>query len=122
MDAEQIRARARYLGVTLHVPKDRDVIIARPKSSVTPELAQAIRENKDTLMRDVLLHEALHYLNERFVKGADLSVLHAPGERLSAVHADGTLDEFRKAVREYVEAGLKEFERARRIQRKAVAS
>ena len=118
MHAEQIRARAKHLGVTLSVPKDRDVIVANPRSNVTDELADAIRENKDALIRDVLMRDALAFLNERWVRGADTGALHRAGERLNATFG-GPLPGYRKAVREYVEAGLTEIRRARTTQRRA---
>ncbi len=118
MDAEQTRARAKHLGVTLTVPKDRDVILASPRENVTDELAQGIRENKDALIRDVLMSDALAYLNQRWVKGADTSALHQAGENLNHYY-HRSLDKYRVAVRTYVETGLAEIRRAKGNQRGA---
>jgi hypothetical protein len=106
---------AQHHGVTLYVPKDRDVIVAYPSQRLTEELKQGIREHKPALIRDILVRQAMEYLNQRYVKGADLNVLDEWEAEI-----DRTYDEripfpkFREAVRSYVEAGLEEFKRARK--------
>ena len=111
-EARQVWKNARHNGLTLRVPKDRDVVIATPKSRVTPELAAGIREHKDELMRQILLDQAMGYLADRYVSGADLSRLRSHERDLEEAR-DEPLGNYRQAIRAYVEAGLEEFDRAR---------
>jgi hypothetical protein len=105
---------AQHHGVTLYVPKDRDVIVAYPSQRLTEELKQGIREHKPALIRDILMRQAMEYLNQRYVEGADLNVLNGPEDEIERTYpADVPLSEFRKAVRGYVEAGINEFRRVR---------
>jgi hypothetical protein len=105
---------ADHHGVTLRVPRDEDVVVARPASRLTEELKRGIQDHKDALIRDLLFRQAIEYLNERYVRGADLSVLHEPEDALEDVWPpEVPLSEFRAALRKYVEAGLAEYKRVK---------
>jgi hypothetical protein len=110
MDAPNTFKNAIRCGVTLSVPKDEDVIKAKPKERITEELAMNIKRNKDELMRYLLLQQAFTFLNQHYVKGADLSVLKKPGDRMDKAES---MSEYREAIREYVKAALAEFKRAK---------
>jgi hypothetical protein len=113
--AGDVMKNAAHHGVSLGVPKDRDVIVARPKAAVTPELAQGIRQHRDVLMRDVLMRQATQYLEEHHVKGANLSVLDEPSDEVEASYpVDEPMERYRAAIRAYVAAGMAEFRRINR--------
>ena len=56
---------------------------------------------------------ALLYLAERYVAGADLSVLEPWEDRVTAASNAGDAHAYREAMRGYVRAGLRAFEEAR---------
>lgn len=111
MNRGEIIVAARNRGIQLSVEDGR--IAYRPRSRMAPELLAEIRANRDALLYDVLLADALRYLNERYVVGTDLSVLAAHEDEISAAYL-GDWSSYRRAVRGYVQAGLAEFERAKR--------
>jgi hypothetical protein len=113
--AEHVRNNAAHLGVRLSVPSDRDVVLATPSHRLTGDLRAGIKAHREELMRDLLLKQAVEYLSHRYVDGADMSVLDAPGEKVDEYHhrKDVPFGDFRKAVREYVMAGVNEFRRVR---------
>lgn len=114
MDVDETLRQLERRGVRLRVPKDRDVVLANNKARITPELAEAIRENKEHLMREVLYRQAVDYLEERCVPGANLKVIH---DARMVVRAKGMglapMDEYREAVREYVQEGLRAISEAK---------
>ena len=113
--AQAVRLNAEHHGVTLEVPKDEDVIVARPGYKVTAELEQGLRDHKEELMRDLLREQAMRYLSHNYVKGTDHSVFDEPSKRLNEATANGVpMDEYRAAIREYVMAGVEEYKRVRR--------
>jgi hypothetical protein len=111
MDSTWVLFRARQLSVELSV--DGDNIVARPARRLEPELRTAIRENKENLVKDLLMRDALRYLNEHFVEGANLSALDPHENQINEAYHTAALKEYRAAIREYVRTGLREFRRAR---------
>ena len=111
MDSTWALFCARQLGVELSL--DGDSIMARPARRLEPELRIAIRENKEKLVKDLLMRDALRFLNEHYVQGANLSVLDAHENRINDAYHTAALKEYRAAIREYVRTGLREFRRAR---------
>ncbi|MDP9486712.1 MAG: hypothetical protein M3Q49_13170, partial [Actinomycetota bacterium] len=61
MDSWDIRLAARDLGVRLSVTKD-DELRCKPADRLTPELREEIRANREDLLYDVLLADALRYV------------------------------------------------------------
>ncbi len=119
MDSWDIRLAARDLEVRLSVTKD-DELTAEPASRLTPELREAIRDNREALRYDVLLADARRYLGERDVEGSDLSVLaDLEIEELDPARLRGDWLGYREAIRTYVRAGLRGIERARRARGEA---
>lgn len=116
MDVHETLRQLERCGVRLHVPKDRNVVLVAKlnKSRITPELAEAIGENKEHLMREVLYRQAVDYLEERYVPGTNLKVIH---DARMVVRAKGMglapMDEYREAVREYVQEGLRAISEAK---------
>ena len=55
---------------------------------------------------------ALLYLAQRYVAGADLSVLESWEDLVTAAAVDGDAHAYREAMRGYVRAGLRVFEEA----------
>ncbi len=55
---------------------------------------------------------ALLYLAQRYVAGADLSVLEPWEDRVTAAAVEGDAHAYREAMRGYVRAGLRAFEEA----------
>lgn len=113
MNSTGIIFAARDLGITLSVTKD-DGILCRPASRLTLELRAEIKANREALVRDVLMADALRYLADRYVDGTDLSALDALEDRLEEAYAAGDLTAYREVIRAYVRAGLREIERAQR--------
>lgn len=112
--AEEVKSLAYSLGVNLEVPKDEDVIEAYPNALVTEELENQIKANKGILLRCLLQDQACDYLNRIWTSGADITVLAEPTERLLKFWDPRTpLKEYRKAVRDYVQAGYRECARVR---------
>jgi hypothetical protein len=111
MDSTWVLFRARQLNVELSL--DGDNVVARPARSLEPELRTAIRDNKEKLVKDLLMRDALQYLNEHYVQGANLSVLDAHQVRIDEAYHTAALKEYRAAIRVYVRTGLREFRRAR---------
>jgi hypothetical protein len=111
MDSTWVLFHARELSVELSL--DGDNIVARPARRLEPELRTAIRENKQKLVKDLLMRDALRYLNEHYVQGANLSALDPHENRINEAYHTAALEEYRAAIREYVRAGLREFRRAR---------
>jgi hypothetical protein len=114
MDSWDIRLAARDLGVRLSVTRD-DVLTAEPASLLTSELRGAIRANREDLLYDVLLSDALRYVAvERHVEGADPgAVLDAHQEAIDAAYLARDWPAYRASIRAFVRAGLAEIERAR---------
>lgn len=102
----------RRLEIVLRV-RDDDAIGYRPESRMPPKLLASMTAVKDELKKDILMSQALDFLGEKYVPGANLSVLDEPGERVNEAYAE-SMPEFREALREYVRAGLREFRRAGR--------
>jgi hypothetical protein len=67
----------------------------------------------DTEWAGELAEKALRYLQERHVPGADLTALEPFDEEVVAAGFAEDRHRYRQAVREYVKAGLREFDRAR---------
>lgn len=112
MNTTEILGCVERLGVRLDVQDDK--IVCHRASNLTPELRDAIKENRDQLLMDVLVREALRYLDERYVEGADLSALSGPiHDEVCEAYGAGNLEAFRVAVSEYVREGLVAFETAR---------
>jgi hypothetical protein len=111
MDSTWVLFLARQLSVELSL--DGDNIVARPAWRLEPELRTAIRENKQMLVKDLLMRDALRFLNEHYAQGANLSVLDPHESRINDAYHTAALEEYRAAIREYVKAGLREFRRAR---------
>ncbi|MDP9486865.1 MAG: hypothetical protein M3Q49_13970 [Actinomycetota bacterium] len=115
MDAWATYLAARDLGIKLSVTRD-DVLTAEPASLLTPALREAIRDNREDLLYDLLLADARRYLNDRDVAGSDLSVLaDLEIEELDPARLRGDWLGYREAIRTYVRAGLRESERARAL-------
>ena len=111
MDSTWVLFRARQLGVELSL--DGENIVARLARRLEHELRTAIRENKEKLVKDLLMRDALRFLNEHYVQGANFSVLDAQENRINEAYYAAALKEYRAAIREYVKAGIREFRRAR---------
>jgi hypothetical protein len=111
MDSKWVLFRARQLGIELSL--DGDNIVARPSGRLEHEIRIAIRKNKPKLVKDLLMRDALQFLNEHYVQGANLSVLDPHENRINEAYHTAALEEYRAAIREYVRAGLREFRRAR---------
>lgn len=111
MNATEVIFVAREAGLRLSVT-EKDTIFCQPRHRLTPKLREAIRANREQLLYDVLMGDALRYLNAHYVEGADLSAL--------SVHEDAINDAYlrdwtayRRAVQAYVQAGLREIQRAK---------
>ncbi len=113
MNPTEVIFAARDLGIRLSATKD-DRISYRPKSKMPGWLLEEIKANKELLLRDLLLRDALRYLAERYIEGANLSVLDASEYRINEAYSSASLEEYRAAIREFVKAGLKAYERVER--------
>lgn len=113
VSASDVLANAEHHGIKLYVPPDKDVI-RTDAERIPEELTNGIRAHKDQLIRDLLMQQAVDYLAKRSVSGADMSVLDEPGYRMNMLYeSQHPLTEYRKAVRDYVTAGLREIRKAR---------
>jgi hypothetical protein len=116
VDPTAIILAARALGVRLSVTRD-DRIEYRPRSAMTVELLEEIRANREALLFDVLLSDALRYaLVKHHVEGADPgSVLDAHEDAITDAYLARDWPLFRSAIRAFVRAGLREIERAQAL-------
>ncbi|MDP9478122.1 MAG: hypothetical protein M3R38_20985 [Actinomycetota bacterium] len=123
MDTRDIRLAARALGVRLSVTKG-DGLFCEPASRLTPQLREAIRDNREDLLYDVLVADALRYVAvERHVEGADPgAVLDAHQDAIDAAYLAQDWPAYRAAIRGFVRAGLLEIERAKRAMEEAAES
>ncbi len=114
MDSWGIRLSARDLGIRLSVTKDDD-LRCEPGERLTPEIRGAIRANREDILYDVLLSDALRYVAvECHVEGADPgAVLDDHQDALDAAYHARDWPGFRTAVRAFARAGRREAERAR---------
>lgn len=113
MDAFATPRALRKAGIKITVSRG-DVLICEPGSSLTDELREAIKGNKEDLRYDALLADARRYLGERDVAGSDLSVLaDLEIKELDPARLRGDWLGYRERIRSYVRAGLREIERAR---------
>ncbi len=114
MDSWGIRLAARDLGIKLSVSKD-DGLRCEPASLLTSELRGAIRDNREDLLYDALLSEALRYVAvEHYAEGADVgSVLDAHQDEIDAAYLARDWPAYRAAIRAFVRAGRREAARAR---------
>ena len=112
MNAAEIVFAARDVGIRLSVTED-DRIEYRPKSRMTRKLLDEIKANKQQLVLDVLMADALRYLSKRYVEGTDFSLLDALESQLEDAYTDGDLGAYREAIRASVRAGLREIEWAK---------
>lgn len=83
------------------------------------ELAHALLPDSPATKWDpkwavALASKALRYLNERYVDGADLSVLEPWWDKLDATGMAQDQEGYRAAIRAFVKAGLRSFDAARR--------
>ncbi len=72
------------------------------------------REPWDTEWAGDLMSKALRYLNERYVEDADLSGLGSWHGEIGATGIAEDRERYRRAVRGYVQAGLRAFDQARK--------
>ncbi len=123
MDSWGIRLAARALGVRLTVAKD-DGLLCEPASRLTPALRAAIQDNKEELLFDVLLADALRYVAvEHYAEGADPGVvLDAHQDAIDAAYRRRDWPAFRAAIRAFAAAGRREAERARGLALSSVSS
>ncbi|MDP9477211.1 MAG: hypothetical protein M3R38_16290 [Actinomycetota bacterium] len=123
MDSRDVRLAARDLGIRLSVTKD-DELRCEPADRLTPELRASIRDNREDLLYDVLLADALRYVAvERHVEGADPgAVLDAHQDAIDAAYLARDWPAYRASIRAFVRAGLREIERAKRAMEKAAES
>lgn len=114
MDSWGVRLAARRAGIKLTVTID-DKLLCKPASLLMPELREAIKDNKDDLLYDVLLADALRYVAvECYVEGADPgSVLDDHHVAIDAAFLAGDWPAFRSAIREFARSGRREAARAR---------
>lgn len=113
MNSTEIIFAARGLNIRLSTTMDGQ--IRYPKDRTPEWLLESIKANKELLLRDLLLKEALDYLNERYVEGTDLSVLAAPEQRISEVYGSASLQEYRTAIREFVKVGLRAYAQTNKL-------
>src|SRR3712207_4481042 len=116
MNPSEIIFAARDLGIRLSITKD-DRISYRPKSKMPEWLLEEIKANKEPLLRNLLLSDALHYIAKHYVDGADLSVLDSHEDRINEVYHTANREEYRAVIREYIKARLREFQRVRGAER-----
>ena len=111
MNSTDVMFAAREAGLRFSVT-EKDTILCQPRHRLTPELREAIKENRDQLLYDILMGDALRYLNTCYVEGADLSTLAAHEDAINDAYLqDWTA--FRAAIQDYVQAGLAAFEVAK---------
>ena len=110
MNSTEIIFAAGDLGIRLSVTKD-DGILCKLASRLTCALRAEIKDNREALVRDVLMADALRYLADRYVDGTDLEALDDLEDRLEEACAAGDLKAYREAIRAFVRAGLLEIER-----------
>ncbi|PLS86803.1 MAG: hypothetical protein CYG60_05285 [Actinobacteria bacterium] len=123
MDTRGIRLAARHLGIRLAVTK-ADELLCEPASRLTPELRASIRDNREDLLYDVLMADALRFVAvERHVEGADPgAILDAHQDAIDAAYLARDWLAYRAAIRGFVRAGLLEIERAKRAMEEAAES
>jgi hypothetical protein len=107
VDPIEIVFAARALSVRLSVTKD-DRIEYRPRSAMPDELLAEIKANREALLFDVLLSDALRYvLVAHHVEGAAPgSALDAHQDEIDAAYLARNWPAYRAAIRAFVRAGL----------------
>lgn len=96
-------ALAASLEVNLDLSDDGEHIMAGPRENLTDDLREAIRNNRDALIRTLLVRKAMRYVSE---KGGALPLYGAEWEALEEVPEDD-LPAFREALRAWARAGLR---------------
>lgn len=110
--------RARDAGLTLRA--EDGYVVATPKARLTPELRDEIALHKAELLEVLvwdeeaavaLLRAAAVYLNEPYLRAGSPDL---PEERFFDAHVARDMFAYRIAVREWVQAALREIERVQR--------
>lgn len=112
MDSTTIMFSCQELGMRLSV--EEKGIGVYPADLLTPELREAIKLNKPTLTKDLMLRDAYTFLADRYVEGADLTVLDGWRKVIGFTYLESDEEQFRYAVRGFTRAGLHAFRAARR--------
>lgn len=125
LDATGVVFACRELGVRLSLTESADGILARPTEALTPELATAITEHEDEILRDLYFRKAMLWLDQRMkdlgAKPCDpdrdvaWSTLCADesADSLNEVWLDADIEEFRMVLKSHVHAALSAFREAR---------
>ncbi len=125
--------RARDAGLSLRA--EDGYVVASPKARLTPELGAELAHRKAALLEALawdedaaydLTRKALAYLNESHQRAGapdfSLEPLDEPERRIDAACEERDMFAYLIATREFVQAGLREIERAKRAMEKAAES
>lgn len=107
MTESETLALARSLGVTLDLSEDSEHILAGPKENLTDELREAIRENRNGLIRTLLFWRAGEWITSLVSQGRPFEDPDEADEELNKAWLDEDLAGFRRALRAWAKAGLK---------------
>lgn len=93
------------LEVNLDVNTETLKIAATPKKNITPELVAGIRDNRDDILKSLLFSKTLRWLEEKLgpkpgpERERRWDLWSGEGEKLNGIWCDGSVEEFRHALR-----------------------
>lgn len=96
MNLVQLYALALQLEVSLEVEDKQERVIATPAANVTDDLRVGVKENRDELMRDLLVRRAICYVWKNQAEGGSLGEINTsiPHDELEGM----SFGEFRLAL------------------------
>lgn len=99
MNVLQTKALALQLEVNLDVDGEREKLIVTPAANITPELDAGLKENRDEIMRSLLISQAIEYVWDNQSGSGPLKEIN---DNIPYEDVEGaSFQEFRKAVRKW---------------------
>jgi hypothetical protein len=106
----------REAGIYLALSEDRDRLHCEPAAELAPELAEAVADNHDLLLKKELLRELVRFVAGRIAAREGTSTRHLPSipaaaavfesmsaerQKISGALEDQTVDDFKRTMRQW---------------------
>ena len=128
MDSIETYFALREAGISLVLSEDRDRLHCEPAAELAPELAEALADNHDLLLKKELLRELVRFVAGRIVTREGTATRYLPSipaaaavfesmsaerQKISDALEDQTVDEFKRTMRQWSRSALELYERVR---------
>ncbi|WP_047865454.1 hypothetical protein [Rubrobacter aplysinae] len=128
MDSYETYFALREAGIYLALSEDRDRLHCEPAAELAPELAEAVADNHDLLLKKELLRELVRFVAGRIAAREGTATRHLPSipaaitvfESMSVEHQEisdaleeQTVDDFKRTMRQWSRSALALYETVR---------